>query len=105
MSYRNLTIGAAATTALIGTSTKARVRLKDGRVQVRFTERTSLVNLPKDEIVKDLYVKSNSRRIGLPTAFGAVLEPGKIALEPGKYGWFSVVPAADAATAAGSVSN
>jgi len=92
--YKNVNINAATTAALIGENTKARVRVIDGSVQVRFSNRTSLVNLPKTEVVRDLYVKGNGRRLGLPSEFAAPLEVGtKVALVPGKYGWFTVSPA------------
>lgn len=104
MSYKNLNINSATTAALVGTATKARIRLRDGVLQVRFTDRTSLVNLPKDEQVANLSVKGNGRRLGLRSAFGSVIEAGtKVSLVGAKYGWFNVVPTNDTATIAASV--
>lgn len=101
MSYKNVTINAAATQAIVGSATKARVRVKDGQTQVRFTDRVSLVNLPDDEAVIDLYVKGNSRRLGLRSALSGALEAGtKVALEYVKYGWYALVPAGEGNVAA-----
>lgn len=101
MSYKNVNINAAATQAIVGENTKARVRIKDGVTQVRFTDRTSLVNLPDDEAVIDLYVKGNGRRLGLRSAMSGALEAGtKVALEYVKYGWYALVPATDSNVAA-----
>ncbi len=101
MSYKNVNINAAATQAIVGENTKARVRIKDGVTQVRFTDRTSLVNLPDDEAVVDLYVKGNGRRLGLRSAMSGALEAGtKVALEYVKYGWYALVPATDGNVAA-----
>lgn len=100
--FKNLTLYAATSAALVGESTKARLRIKDGALQVRFSNRTSLVNLPKDEEVRDIGVKGSGRRIGLPTAFNDNLElDGKVALIPAKYGWFTVAAATE--NVAGSV--
>ncbi len=104
MSYKNLNINSATTAALVGTATKARIRLREGVLQVRFTDRTSLVNLPKDEQVANLSVKGNGRRLGLRSAFGSVIEAGtKVALISAKYGWYNVVPTQDNSTIAASV--
>lgn len=106
--YKNVNLNAATTAAVIGENTKARVRVNGGVLQFRFSNRTSLVNLPKDEIVRDLYVKGSGRRIGLPSAFAGHpdLEVGsKVVLVPAKYGWYSVQPLTnDNAAVAGSVS-
>lgn len=99
--YKNVNINAAATAAIVGDNTKARVRTKDGQVQVRFTGRTSLVNLPDDEAVVDLYVKGSGRRLGLRSALSEALEVGtKVALQYVKYGWYALVPATDGNVAA-----
>jgi len=105
MSYKNLNINSATTAALVGSADKARVRLKDGSLQIRFTDRTSLVNLPKTEQVVNISAKGNGRRLGLRSAFGETLEAGsKVALVYVKYGWYSVVPAIDGLAVAASVS-
>lgn len=105
MSYMNLNINSATTAALVGTATKARLRLRDGRLQIRFTDRTSLVNLPKTEQVANLSVKGNGRRLGLRSNFAESLEAGsKIALVGAKYGWYDVLPATDETPVAASVS-
>lgn len=96
MSYKNLNINAAATLALVGSATKARIRMRGETLQIRFTDRTSLVNLPKDEQVANLSVKGNGRRLGLRSAFAGHLEAGsKVALANPKYGWYDVVPSTE----------
>lgn len=96
MSYKNLNINAATTQALVGSATKVRIRMKGDTLQIRFTDRTSLVNLPKDEQVATLSVKGSGRRVGLRSAFAAHLEAGsKVALSDPKYGWYNVVPSTE----------
>lgn len=106
MSYKSLNINSSFTAANVGENTKARIRMKDGVLQIRFTDRTSLVNLPKTEQVANLSVKGNGRRLGLRSEYSAHLEAGsKVALVDPKYGWFTVVPvAAGDASVAASIS-
>jgi hypothetical protein len=100
--YKNFNIGAAATTSIIGENTKARVRVQDGLVQIRPTERASTINMPKTEMLRNITVKGNGRRIGLPSEIADLIPTGaKVALTPGKYGWFTIAPV-DAVIAAGS---
>jgi hypothetical protein len=91
---------------VIGAATKARVRVRDEQVQVRFTDRTSTVNMPKTELLRDLGVKGAGRRLGLPSEIAEHLpEAGTaVKLVPAKYGWFNLAVAADAAEKAASIS-
>lgn len=104
--YKNVSFLAATSASIIGSATKARVRVADGQVQVRFTDRTSTINMPKTEMLRDLGVKGSGRRLGLPSEIASNLPaPGTpLALIPGKYGWFTLAAAADAAQKAASVS-
>jgi hypothetical protein len=87
----NFTTGA--TSSKIGDKPKVRIRVKDDVVQLRFTDRASTVNLDKTEILKDLGVKNNARRVGLPADIADRFENGTgFALENPKYGWYSLVP-------------
>jgi hypothetical protein len=107
--YKTVNFNSATTSEKIGQNTKARVTVKEGRVMIRFTERTSDANLSDDQLLKNLSVKGSGRRIGLPSAIADHLpEPGaKVALIPGKYGWFTLArftEATNASLLAGSVS-
>jgi hypothetical protein len=107
--FKKINFNSAISNARIGGATKARVRVQDGQIQVRFTDRTSLVNLPKTEEVRNVGVKGSGRVLGLPTKFADVLpEPGtQVALVPGKYGWFTLqtfTEATNASLLAGRVS-
>jgi len=104
--YKNVTFLAVASATVIGSATKARVRVQDGAVQVRFTDRTSTINMPKDEMLRDLGVKGSGRRLGLPTAIADSLPEAGTALElvPGKYGWFTLAALSEGATKSASVS-
>jgi hypothetical protein len=103
---KTLYIGSDATKNLVGDNTKARVRVgADGRTQIRFTNRTSLVNMPDDEKVVDLAVKGGGRRISLAGDLAGTLQAGdKIALTYVKYGWYTVGTPADGQEILGSVS-
>ena len=104
--FKNVTFLAATTASVIGTATRARVRVQDGQVQVRFTDRTSTVNMPKNELLRDLYVKGSGRRLGIPSELAENLPAlgEAVALVPGKYGWFGLAALTDGATKAASVS-
>jgi hypothetical protein len=104
--YKNVNFLAATAASVIGSATKARVRVQDGSVQVRFTDRTSTVNMPKTEQLRNLGVKGSGRRLGLPSEIASNLpEAGTaLALVPGKYGWFTLAALTDGATKAASVS-
>lgn len=104
--YKTVNFVAAVSTNVIGTATKARVRIADGQVQVRFTDRTSTVNMPKTELLRDLGVKGSGRRLGLPTEIADTLpEAGTaVKLVPGKYGWFTLSATTDSAEKAASIS-
>lgn len=105
MAYKNINFNTAATKNFIGDAPRVRVRLHDDEIQIRFTDRKSPVNLPKGEMLRNLTAKGNSRRMGLPSEVADRLETGaKIALMSRKYGWFAVVPAANASVAEGSIS-
>jgi hypothetical protein len=89
--YKVINFNTEATNSKIGPNTKARITVKDGQVMIRFTDRESAANLSKDQLLKNLSVKGNGRRIGLPSAFSENLKVGEsIALVPAKYGWFRV---------------
>lgn len=104
--YKNVNFLAATTASVIGSATKARVRVNDGRVQVRFTDRTSTVNMPKSEILLNLGVKGAGRRLGLKSEFADILPaPGTpLVLTEPKYGWYTLAAAADTAAKDASVS-
>ena len=104
--YKNVNFLAAASASVIGTATKARVRVNDGRVQVRFTDRTSTVNMPKDEQLLDLGTKGAGRRLGLKSDVADVLPaPGTgLVLNKAKYGWFTLAAMVDGDVKAASVS-
>lgn len=93
MAGKVLSFTTAATAGKIGDATKARIRVKDDAVQIRFTDRTSTVNLDKSEILKDLGTKGNARRVGLPSEIADRFDNGVgVALESAKYGWFTLTP-------------
>ena len=103
--YKNLNIGAAASALIVGAATVARVRVQDGAIQMRFTTRTNLSNLPKGEQLRNVGVKGSGRRVGLPSELADLLVTGdQFVLVPGKYGWNTVAPMTDGATASGRVS-
>lgn len=100
--YKNVNFNSATSAAVIGQASKARVRVNEGQVQVRFTDRTSTVNMPKSELLRNVGVKGSGRRLGLPSEVADLLETGsKVALVPGKYGWFTIA-SVDPVIAAGS---
>ena len=84
--YKNVNFLAGVSASVIGTATKARVRVLDGSVQVRFTDRTSTVNMPKTEMLRDLGVKGSGRRLGLPSEIASNLPDAgtAVSLVPGK---------------------
>ena len=93
MAYKILNFNVAATSAKIGTATKARMKVVEGELMIRFTDRTNDANLSDDQLLKDLGVKGAGRRVGVTSAFSEMLEAGDcFSLERGKYGWFRVVP-------------
>lgn len=104
--YKTVNFIASVTANVIGTSTKARVRVVDNQIQVRFTDRTSTVNMPKTELLRDLGVKGAGRRLGLPSEVAEHLpEPGTaVKLVPAKYGWFNLAVANDNLEKAASIS-
>ena len=104
--YKKINFGAAASASVIGSATKARVRVRDEQVQVRFTDRASTVNLDKSELLQDVGVKGSGRRLGLPSVMADRLpEPGtQVELVPGKYGWFTIATVRDDATNVGRIS-
>ena len=104
--YKKVTFLAATTAAVIGEATKARVRVNGDQVQVRFTHRTCLVNMPKGEKLIDLGVKGSGRRLGLSSEIADNLPaPGAgLALTPAKYGWYTLSALADGGTKAASIS-
>ena len=104
--YKNVNFLAAASTSVIGSATKARVRINEGKVQVRFTDRVSLVNLPKGEEVINLGVKGSGRRLGLKSDIADNLQaPGTgLTLTQAKYGWFTLAALTDGEVKAASVS-
>jgi hypothetical protein len=94
MAYRNLVINTAAT-ALIGALAEqpnVRIRATDGGLQIRPTDRTSPVNLPKGEILRPLGRKTpTTAKIGLTTDTLPEIAGGtRFAVEAAKYGWFSL---------------
>lgn len=103
-----LNLNVAALTALNG-NTKVRVRVKDGVLQMRPTDRVLASNLPEGETLRTVSYKRSGDKVegakfGLP---GATLEKGaRYEVVAGKYGWLSLVPAASVArgTPAASVS-
>ena len=101
MAYKILNFNAAATASKIGQATKARMKVVEGTLMIRFTDRTNDANLGDDQLLKDLGVKGAGRRVGVTSAFSEGLEiGGAVSLERSKYGWFRVVQG-DAATLAG----
>lgn len=104
--FKNVNFLAGVSASVIGSATKARVRVQDGQVQVRFTDRTSTVNMPKTEQLRNLGVKGSGRRLGLPSEIAANLpaQGEGVQLVAGKYGWFTLAPMTDGATRAASVS-
>lgn len=104
--YKTLNIGAAATRALIGENTVARIRKNvEGETQIRFTNRSNLTNLPKGELLRSVSAKGSGRRVGFPADVSEMIPtPGtKINLVAGKYGWFTLVPAIDGSAADAAV--
>lgn len=102
-----LNVGAAATASFIGDVTVARVRVREGVLQLRFGNRVNTSNLPKGEQLRSIGTKASGRRISLPDDLGDVFEPGdKVVFIPAKYGWVSahVATAMDGLTLTGSVS-
>jgi len=104
--YKTVNFRAGFSASTIGTATRARIRVIGEQVQVRFTDRTSTVNMPKGEMLRDLGVKGSGRRLGLPSEIGAILPDAgtPVALIAGKYGWFTVETAMDAGAADASIS-
>lgn len=51
---------------LVGENTKVRIRVLDGLVQIRPTNRVKGSNLPKGELLVDLRSKDSNRRFTLP---------------------------------------
>jgi hypothetical protein len=96
--YKRVNFTVAATSTVIGQATKARVRVKDGQVQVRFTDRTSTINMPKDEMLIDLGVKGSGRRLSVPAMIAQFLPNTgtAVVLVPAKYGWMTVEKQGDA---------
>lgn len=90
--YKNVNINSAATAAVIAGALVARVRVQDGHVQIRPTNRTNLSNLPKGEMLRKIGAKGSGSRIGLPSEIAEFLpEVGsKIALVDPKYGWYRI---------------
>lgn len=88
MAYVTMNLNAAATAQLAG-ATKLRVRIQDGKVQIRPTDRASAVNLPKGESLRAVSRKNASTvKFGMG---GTELTPGtKLVPVAAKYGWFTL---------------
>lgn len=83
-------------TALMGSATKVRVRINEGVLQVRPTDRKSAVGLPKGEILVDLREKKQAVRSLRFTIPAEVAEAGMVAegvqflTVTGKHGWIAL---------------
>lgn len=101
MAYVTMNLNAAATAQLAG-APKLRVRVQDGMVQVRPTDRVSAVNLPKGETLRAVTRKNASTvKFGLG---GTELAPGtRLAVVPAKYGWFTLQAVEELAEGAAAV--
>lgn len=100
MSAKSVTLNlnsAFSTLALAALASASKVRVRetaDGAIQLRPTDRTSAVNLPKGETLRSLSTKSGSTT----KRFSANLnvEPGtNLRAEAGKYGWFTLRPTSE----------
>ena len=95
--------------ALMGASTKVRVRLQDNVLQIRPTDRKSATGLPKGEILIDLREKKQavrSLRFTLPAAMAEIAGVGagvQFLTITGKHGWISMRAATAEELAAGAV--
>lgn len=104
MAYKTLNFSTAFAKDTIGEAPRARVRVHNDEVQIRFTDRKSPINLPKGEMLRQLTAKGNSKRVGLPSEIADRLPSyPKFKLMPAKYGWFAVVPTAEASEANGTI--
>ena len=80
--------------ALVGSNTKVRVRMHDGLLQIRPTDRKSAVGLPKGEELVDLREKKQAvraLRFTLPRNLDMQVARMYRA-ETAKHGWISMVP-------------
>ncbi len=69
--------------------TKVRIRTMEGMLQLRPTNRTSMVNLPKDEQVMPLSINV---ACGSFTMNSDIESGMKFILTRGTYGWFNTTP-------------
>jgi hypothetical protein len=82
--------------ALMGTATKVRIRVLDGTLQVRPTDRKSAVGLPKGELLADLRLKKQAVRALRFTIPSEVADAAGIGTniqfltETGKHGWIAL---------------
>ena len=82
--------------ALMGDNKKVRVRVQDGVLQIRATDRKSATGLPKGELLIDLREKKQavrSLRFTLPAevAEAAMIQSGvQFLTVTGKHGWISL---------------
>lgn len=100
MAYMDVNLNVAAMAVVFGElNTKVRVRVKDGKTQVRPTTRVSGKLLPKGEQLRNVTRKGNAGRFGLPTAFTDGMTAGTVAFAEANHGWFTLVQGAEAAFA------
>lgn len=102
--------------ALMGENNKVRVRVQDGRLEIRPTTRVSAVGLPKGEVLVDLREKKQAvraYRFTVPSEIAqAAFATGSFELSLAKHGWLvargcekPVLVPGQAQTAGGSITD
>jgi hypothetical protein len=82
--------------ALMGEATKVRIRVLDGTLQVRPTDRKSAVGLPKGEMLAELRIKKQAVRALRFTIPSEVAEAANVGdglqflTVTGKHGWIAL---------------
>lgn len=93
-------VSVAAMKMVIEATTKVRMRIVDGVVQFRPTDRVTQAPLPEGEELRFISRQGNSGRFSLSKKSLEHLPAGKVAFVADKYGWYSM--AYDEATIASS---
>ena len=84
-------VSVAAMKMVIEATTKVRMRIVDGVVQFRPTDRVTTNPLPEGEELRFVSRQGNSGRFSLSKKSMEHLKPGKVAFVSDKYGWYSLV--------------